>query len=108
MNKTVEFLVKMAERSKGRWPIGTTRMRGISDLLSSLYGGENFIYAMLEQPDELRCVCEKLTDFWIEYGKLQMENIPLFHNAVGSFYYNLWAPAGTIWHQEYAGIGAAY
>jgi hypothetical protein len=100
MKKTVEFLGEMAERSKGRWPIGTTRMRGISDLLSALYRGENFIYAMLEKPDEVKDVCKKLTDFWIEYGKLQLENIPLFHDGIGSFYYNMWVPAGTVWHQE--------
>ena len=39
MRKAVEFLDRMAERSSGRWPIGTTRMRGISDLISALYVG---------------------------------------------------------------------
>lgn len=100
MEKTREFLTKLAERSGGRWPIGTTRMRGISDLLSALYGDENFIYAMLEEPGEVMKVCEKLTEFWIEYGRFQLNLIPLFHGGVGSFYYHMWAPEGTIWHQE--------
>jgi hypothetical protein len=100
MRKVVEFLDRMAERSSGRWPIGTTRMRGISDLLSALYGGSEFILAMLDRPDEVKEVCRKLTDFWIKFGKLQLAHIPPFHGGVGSFYYNLWAPAGTIWHQE--------
>ena len=100
MQLAVEFLERMAERSRGRWPIGTTRMRGISDLLSALYDGTEFILAMLERPDEVRQVCRKLTDFWIAFGRLQLARIPLFHGGVGSFYYNLWAPSGTIWHQE--------
>ena len=100
MKKTREFLLEMSARSGRRWPIGTTRMRGISDLLSALYGGENFIYAMLEEPEEVVKVCERLTEFWIEYGKFQLENIPLFHGGVGSFYYHMWAPQGTVWHQE--------
>lgn len=100
MRKAVEFIDRMARRSDGRWPIGTTRMRGISDLLSALYGGAEFIMAMLDQPEEVKLVCEKLTDFWIEFGKLQLQHIPLFHGGVGSFYYNLWAPKGTVWHQE--------
>lgn len=100
MLKTVEFLQKMRDRSAGRWPIGTTRMRGISDLLSALYGGTEFIMAMLDRPDEVRQACERLTDFWIAYGRLQLEHIPLFHGGVGSFYYNMWAPPGTVWHQE--------
>ena len=31
---------------------------------------------------------------------MQIERIPDFHGGVGSFYYNAWAPKGTIWHQE--------
>ncbi len=100
VEKTVEFLVKMAARSNGRWPLATTRMRGISDLLAALYGGADIVFAMMEKPDEIQVVCEKLTTFWIEYGKLQLSHIPAFHGGIGSFYYYVWAPAGTIWHQE--------
>jgi len=100
MRKTVEFLNRLAERSNGRWPIGTTRMRGISDLLSALYGGSDFILAMTDRAAEVERVCRKLTDYWIEFGRLQLAQIPPFHEGIGSFYYNLWAPAGTIWHQE--------
>ena len=98
--KAAEFIKAMAQRSAGRWPIGTTRMRGISDLLSALYGGQEFLFAMMEKPDEVKAVCEKLTEIWIGFGKLQLEHIPLYHGGVGSFYYNMWAPVGTIWHQE--------
>lgn len=100
MRKTVEFLHHMAERSGGRWPIGTTRMRGIADLLSALYGGSDFILALTDRPDEVKQVCDKLADFWIEFGRLQLAHIPPYHGGIGSFYYNLWAPPGTIWHQE--------
>lgn len=75
-------------------------MRGISDLLSALYGGTEFIMAMLERPDEVKEVARRLTAFWIEFGRLQLGHIPLFQGGVGSFYYNTWAPAGTVWHQE--------
>jgi len=100
MSKAVEFIDRMSERSAGRWPIGTTRMRGIADLLSALYGPAEFIYAMMDKPAEVKAVCARLTDFWIAFGRLQLDHIPLFHGGVGSFYYNLWAPAGTVWHQE--------
>ncbi|MCK9479631.1 MAG: hypothetical protein M0R40_09090 [Firmicutes bacterium] len=98
--KMGEFIDKIAKKSRGRYPIGTTRMRGISDLLSALYDGEEFIFAMMEKPEETKAVCEKLTDLFIEFGKYQLSKIPLFYNGVGSFYYHMWAPEGTIWHQE--------
>lgn len=100
IKKTEEFLTAMRERSKGRWPLGTTRMRGLSDLLSALYGGEQFVFAMMEKPGEVKRVCKKLTDFWIKYGEFQLQRIPPFYGGVGSFYYNMWAPAGTVWYQE--------
>jgi len=98
--KMVEFLDRMAERSGGRWPLATTRMRGIADLLSALYGGDAMVFAMLEKPDEVKAVAAKLTDFFIECGRLQLAHIPDFHGGIGSFYYAMWAPKGTIWHQE--------
>lgn len=100
VRKGVEFLEKGVVRSNGRYPFGTTRMRGISDLLSALYGGENFVFAMFEKPDEIKAVAEKLTDFWISFGKFQIDLIPDFYGGTGSFYYNAWAPKGTIWLQE--------
>jgi hypothetical protein len=100
MRKCVKFLTALAAHANGRYPLATTRMRGVADLLSALYGGEAFLYAMLERPDEVREVCRRLTDFWIAFGKLQLAHIPEFHGGVGSFYYHAWAPAGTVWLQE--------
>jgi hypothetical protein len=98
--KAKEFLFELKKKSSGRWPIGTTRMRGIADLLSAVYGGDKFIYMMLEDEEEIHRVCERLTEIWVKFGKLQLDRIPLFYGGVGSFYYNMWAPKGTIWCQE--------
>jgi hypothetical protein len=100
IKKLVEFLDLLARHSAGRYPLATTRMRGVADLLAALYGGENFLFAMMERPEEVREVCGKLARFYIEIGRIQLEHIPPFHGGVGSFYYHLWAPAGTVWHQE--------
>ena len=100
IDKLEEFVIALAERSADRFPIAPTRFRGISDLLSTLYGGEQLIFAMLEKPEEVRHVCDRLTDFWIAACKAQVANIPLFHGGTGSFYYNMWAPEGAVWLQE--------
>lgn len=100
IKKLEDFVLALAKHSQGRWPLASTRLRGISDLLSTLYGGERLIFAMLEKPEEVREVGAKLTDFWIAACQGQMEHMPLFHGGIGSFYYNMWAPAGTVWMQE--------
>jgi hypothetical protein len=98
--KLADFLEKAALRSAGRYPLATTRMRGIADLLSILYGGEKLIFAMMENPEEIHAAVGLLADLYIEFGKLQLRGIPAFRGGLGSFYYHAWAPAGTVWHQE--------
>ncbi len=98
--KGIEFLDKIARHANGRYPLATPRLRGISDLLACLYGNEAFVFRFFECPEKMKELSEKLTEFWIKFAKLQLEHIPLFYDGVGSFYYNMWAPPGTVWLQE--------
>ena len=95
-----EFLDKGAVRAAGRYPLATTRMRGITDMMSALYGGESFVFKLMDEPDEAREVCRRLAELYIGFSKFQLEHIPDFHGGIGSFYYSNWAPKGTVWHQE--------
>ncbi|MDD2598276.1 MAG: uroporphyrinogen decarboxylase family protein [Kiritimatiellae bacterium] len=100
MRLMVEMLHALAERAAGRFPLATTRMRGVADLLSALYGADAFVYAMFDKPDEVMEVCRRVTDLFIQCGNLQLQHIPDFYGGIGSFYYHMWAPKGTVWHQE--------
>ena len=100
VSKMLEFVPALVERSRGRYPVGVTLMRGISDLLSALYGGGEFVYRMLDAPDEVRFVVERLTEFWIEFGRCLLDRTPLFHGGTGAFFYGAWCPGKTIWLQE--------
>lgn len=95
-----EMLARLAQRSAGRFPLATTRMRGVADLLAALYGGEAFVFKMMTEPEEVAEAARRLAEFFIAFGRYQLERIPLFHGGVGSFYYHLWCPPGTLWHQE--------
>ncbi len=94
-----EMLAALAARSAGRFPLATTRMRGVADLLAALYGND-FVFALFDKPDEALRVARHVTDLFIACGRFQLDHIPLFHGGVGSFYYHAWMPAGTVWHQE--------
>lgn len=100
MRLMVRMLEALAAQSAGRFPLATTRMRGVADLLSALYGDDGFIFALFDRPDELLRVASQVTDFFIQCGRLQLEHIPEFHGGIGSFYYHAWVPPGTVWHQE--------
>jgi len=94
------FFRALANNAPPGMPLATTRMRGVSDLLSALYGREEFVIAMFERPEEVRETAERLADFWLDCARFQLARIPPFHGGIGSFYYSVWAPDGTVWHQE--------
>ena len=99
--KLMDIMFKeLAAKSSGRWPIATTRMRGLSDLLSALYGGSEFVIAMLQDAEGVHTVADKLVKFWLDSAQFQLDRIPDFYGGIGSFYYYAWAPRKTVWYQE--------
>ncbi|AQQ70090.1 Uroporphyrinogen decarboxylase (URO-D) [Limihaloglobus sulfuriphilus] len=100
VQKGIEYLDKISSHCNGRYPLATPRLRGISDVLACLYGNESFVFKFFESPEKIDEQAAKITDFWISFAKTQLEHIPEFHGGIGSFYYNMWAPAGTVWLQE--------
>jgi hypothetical protein len=98
--KLLEFIPALQARSAGRFPVGVTLMRGISDLLSALYGAENFVLRMYDDPEEIRMVVTKLTEYWIAFGNCLLDRLPLFYGGTGAFFYSLWCPGKMIWLQE--------
>lgn len=100
VRKMLEFIPALAARSAGRYPVGVTLMRGVSDLLSALYGGEAFVYRMCDAPAEVHRLIEQLTTFWIDFGHSLLRHLPLFHGGTGSFLYGVWGPGKLVWFQE--------
>ena len=100
VQKALEFLKHLARVSRGRFPLATTLMRGISDLLAALYGSPDFLYSLMDRPDEQKRVVQKLTALWIAFARSQLGMIPDFHGGTGSFYYGVWLPGKGVWLQE--------
>ena len=100
VSKMLEFIPALEARSAGRYPVGVTLMRGIADLLSALYGPEEFVLRMYDDPEEVHSVVTQLTDYWIDFGRCLSDRLPPFFGGTGSFFYGLWCPGKMIWLQE--------
>ena len=98
--KMLEFIPALEKQSGGRYPVGVTLMRGISDLLSALYGSEAFVLRMYDDPEGVLRLITGLTDYWIAFGRCLLNHLPMFHDGTGSFFYGLWSPGRMIWLQE--------
>lgn len=100
VDKMVQFYSALARHSDGRYPIGTTRIRGLADILAAMLGGENFVMSAMTEPEYIHPLLEKISSFYMRLMEAQISAIPLFHGGMGSFYYYNWTPADTRWHQE--------
>ena len=80
-----DFLTELKKESGGDFPLATTRMRGVSDLLSALYPGHKLIYEMIDNPDIIHRLAGEINNLIIDFANFQLELIPEFHGGTGSF-----------------------
>ena len=98
--RNLEMLRAIAPQARGRYPMGASLMRGISDLLSALLGLDRTIFGMLDAPTQIDALAEGIADFWIAFGQAQLDEVVPYADGYGSFGYYLWAPGRCIWLQE--------
>ncbi|GAG16826.1 unnamed protein product, partial [marine sediment metagenome] len=80
--KAAEFLRVLNASAAGQYPMGTTLMRGLSDVLAALYGSPDFVFNLADHPDEADRVLEQIADLWIQFARVQLDAIPDFHGGV--------------------------
>lgn len=99
--KLLEMTRALVQHSRGRYPVGQTLMRGISDCLSTLRGASVFALDFIDNPQEVRKAARKVADVFIEVAKAQLALIP--SSALGyisSGCHRAWAPEPMVWLQE--------
>ncbi len=100
VQKARAFLEGINTISGGRFPAGTTLMRGFSDVLAAIFGNPAFIYKLIDDQDKMSGIIEKIGDIWIAFAEAQLDLIPDFYSGVGSFFYDVWMPGRSVWLQE--------
>lgn len=102
-NPWVDLCLRMtralAAQAGGRYPLGTTLMRGVCDVLGALLGLERLVYAMVDHPARVHALAARVAAFWVAFAHAQLEAIPLCQGGSGSLY-GLWAPGGVVTLQE--------
>ena len=85
--KAAEFLRTLAANAGGRYPMGTTLMRGLSDVLAALYGSPDFVFFLTDHPTEADRVLSQIADLWIGFAQIQLDVIPELHGGVDGIFY---------------------
>ncbi len=100
--KLLELTEALVERSAGRYFVGATLMRGISDMLSAMRGARRFPLDCYDCPDVVHRAAELCAGVWVAVGKAQLDLLPCSPSGYvsGSFGLRAWAPDKLIWLQE--------
>jgi len=99
--KLLEMTAALVEHSAGRYPVGQTLMRGVSDLLSALRGAANFTLDFLDHPEIMHRAADLCADVFVEVAQAQLELIPSSESGyISSGAHRAWAPEPMIWLQE--------
>lgn len=100
--KLLELTEALVEHSAGRYPVATTLMRGLADMLSAMRGPSRFPLDFYDCPDTIRRAAELCAEVWIEVGKAQLALIPASSTGYvgGGPGILFWAPDKIIWLQE--------
>ena len=98
--KYMEFLASLKKLSGGRFPVGQPIMRGPSDVMGAVLGQEQMVYALYDDPDEMK-------RFFLKTAEVHSQVIARHYSCVGEFmggssigFYHVWCPGRCIWFQE--------
>lgn len=96
----LESFDKLAAHSAGRYAVGQPIMRGPGDLIGAMYGAQELIYQMMDNPD---AVCERLeesTTLLIDLFKCQRKRAARYMGGYTLGFYEMWCPEFGIYYQD--------
>ena len=98
--KYLEFTAHLVDLSAGRFPIGMPIMRGPSDMLGSILGQQQMVFALMLHPEKSIDALHNLTQCFMKVIRAQEDICKDFHGGRSLGFYNVWAPGKSIWYQE--------
>lgn len=98
--KYVEFIAKMQESAKGRYPVAYPIMRGTTDTAGAILGQTELIYALMDQPEDMKVVLIRIAEAYRCLLTCHYQLVKEFHGGYAMGFYHLWSPGRSILMQE--------
>lgn len=96
----LQMALKLAVAGKDRFYVSMPDHCGIMDSIGHLYGTENLLYAMMDEPDEIKAASLQVQQGWERANDAFHEMLtPLTENGVAHAWMYLWAP-GRLQHMQ--------
>ena len=102
LKKLLELTEAMIAHAAGRYPVSVTLMRGPADVISAMRGAQNYVWDMIDEPEQMRQIADRIADAYIYTAQEQLARIPDDGSGYicGDQGMRLWQPQKFIWLQE--------
>ena len=94
LGRVLDYTRYFAERTGGQIPIRVTDIQGPLDSAALIYGHNNFLMAMLTNPDEVHHLMQLVTDLTIRFVKAQREIVQEYGAEFVPSLHQPWMPDG--------------
>jgi hypothetical protein len=91
---------KSTQRAHNHHFIASFALEGLTDILAGLYGTENFLIDLIQQPDKVKQASRHIARLWIEAFEDFNRLIAPANNPGGIGWAGVWAPGSTFPMQE--------
>ncbi len=100
LGKYLDFTRMLVNMGAGRFPVGQPIMRGPTDMVGALLGQTGMVYALADEPDDVRELAHIVTRAFLAVIERQRALVPAFHGGTSLGFYHVWAPGPSIWFQD--------
>ncbi len=99
-NKYIEFTEMLQKLGNNKFPVGQPIMRGPSDIVGTILGQAEFVYACYDHPEQAITLLNEAADRFLEVIQEQKTHIKDFYGGYSIGFYDLWCPGDCIWFQD--------
>ena len=100
LRKYLEFTEMLQELGQDKFPVGQPIMRGPTDIVGTILGQTELVYAFYDHPEKITTLLHNAVDRFLEVMREQKKRIQDFYGGYAIGFYDLWCPGDCIWYQD--------
>ena len=100
LKKYLEFTAMLQELGKETFPVGQPIMRGPTDIVGTILGQTELVYAFYDHPEKVVTLLHDAVDRFLDVMQEQKKRIRDFYGGYSMGFYDLWCPGDCIWYQD--------
>jgi hypothetical protein len=100
LRKLVECAERLRAHAAGRYPIGGTILRGVSDIATALLGTQRFVLEFYDHPQEMRRLLKRCAEIWQGVGQALVRAFGSFHGGQCAGRRRVWTPGTCMLYQD--------